>query len=989
MSFETPLALILLLVLPLAAWMAWPGRGPGRRREIISLLLRLLILLCLVLSLAGLNLVSRVDRLAVVFLLDRSDSVPPSAQAAEVIYVRQALKNMGPDDLAAVVAFGADALVERPMSSARELGEIASRPHSGQTDVAAAVQLGMSLFPAHTARRIVLLSDGASTVGDPQAAARLAAASGIEIDSLAVGSPPPVEALVTGLDAPQYLQQGERFDLQISLHATRAMSMTVRVLADGQLVYSGAQTLQAGDQSFSLSLQAGKTGFIRYQVQIEPQQDTYFQNNSLDTFVQVAGPPRVLVVAAPEGEPVGLKSEPRPPEAAKLVQALQAAHFEVEQVLPAGLPADLVGLAPYAAVVLVDVPARELNQAQMLSVQSYVRDLGGGLLAVGGPTSYGVGGYFHTPLEETLPVEMQLKDQKRRPSLAMVFIIDHSGSMIETSGGATKLALAKEAALRSVELLYPTDRVGVIDFDDAASWVVPMTDLNNPAGVQNAISTIGEGGGTDILAGLQAMAKVLPGDPASVKHVILLTDGGADPTGIPELVQRLHDQNGITLTTVGVGSDAASYLQRLAELGGGRYHFAADPGSIPSIFTEETSLVARSYIVEHAFYPAQSSASPILSGIRAVPQLQGYVAAMAKDSAQKILVSDEGDPILASWQYGLGRAVAFTSDATGRWAQAWLGWNQFASFWAQAVRSTIRDRAPSALDVRVIPASDLASDLASGDGQANAARIVVDAQSADGQSQNLNGYRLSLRVADPDGSVQSLELAQSAPGEYSAPFVLNQPGAYLIGVNALPPQGAASQQALAETAGYVLSYSEEYRKLDGDVRVLQDVARLANGRLLSLDAQGSEVFRHDLPVGSDSHPVWPWLLMCAAVLLPLDIAVRRLLLSPADLRRWLTRRRAAPQSSAARPRSERMDALFQAKQRASELSENSKQIEPPLPDLEIPDLQNDPSTPLQQGEKPGGDVETPPGFSEKKSRGPGGESPTVTSLLQAKRGRRK
>ena len=275
--------------------------------------------------------------------------------------------------------------------------------------------------------------------------------------------------------------------------------------------------LNKGRQTISIPLTATDPGFARFTVQIDPQQDGLYQNNELAAVAQVLGEPKVLIVSLPEGAPLP-NNETRPDEAAQLVRALQAAHFNIETARPADLPSDVSTLSDYASVVLVDVPARELSQRQMEALRSYVRDLGGGLVMIGGPTSYGVGGYYKTQIEDALPVEMQIKDQQRRPQLALVFIIDHSGSMGETSGGATKLDLAKEAAARSVELLMPNDRVGVLAFDDAAAWVVPLGELSDPQEVINRIGSIRVGGGTDIYAGVLAMSRMLPDDPAQVKQ---------------------------------------------------------------------------------------------------------------------------------------------------------------------------------------------------------------------------------------------------------------------------------------------------------------------------------------------------------------------------------------------------------------------------------------------------------------------------------------
>jgi len=902
MRVTSPQFLLLLLFVPVIAWMGWPAAGPGRKREIVSLVLRISIAICLIFAMAGLEIVRSGNELGVVFLVDVSDSLPPAAVAAEMDYLKSALDAMGPDDQAAIVLFGANALVERSMSPGRELQAVTSVPVTNQTDLAGAIRLGTALFPSGSARRLVILSDGAETSGDAIAAAELAAATGVQIVALPFLNQSDAEALIEGVDAPNSLRSGEQFDLNVTVQSSEPTRAALRVQADGKTLYDGQLDLRRGQQTFSLPLTAGAPGFVSYQVQLSPERDGFYQNNRLDAFSQVEGPPRVLMVAPTPGETLP-GGETRPDEHSALLGALQAAGFQVDVVTPARLPSDLPALAQYGSVVLVDVPARVLGLNQMENLQSYVHDLGGGLVVVGGPTSYGVGGYYDTPLEEALPVDMEIKDEQRRPSLAMVFIIDHSGSMAEASGGVGKLELAKEAAARSVELLFSTDRIGVIAFDDVASWVVPMTDLSNPGEVVNAIGSIQIGGGTDILAGLQAMARVLPGDPAKVKHVVLLTDGGANPEGIPELVQDLFEQNGITLSIVAVGWDAASYLNDLAVLGGGRYHFTADAGSIPSIFTEETTLATRAYIVEEQFFPKLVNASPVLGGINSVPPLHGYVAASGKDLGQVILASEKDDPVLATWQYGLGRAVAFTSDATGRWAKDWVRWGGFPTFWAQVVRYTVGESVDTALEMNIMAEN----------GQEH---IILDAYNRSGEF--LNGYKIEANVVAPDGNTQAVILSQSAPGRYEAHFQPKGQGVYLIRFSGQPGESATGEGFL-ETIGWTLSYSPEYLSLESDPDMLLRLVTTTGGNIAS--EEPADVFVHDLKSFRDAKPVWPWLLALAAVLLPFDVASRRLIVTRKDLARvmeWLAGKVVPRKQRVQKPevRSQRMDMLFQAKNRA-------------------------------------------------------------------------
>jgi Mg-chelatase subunit ChlD len=895
MRFTSPLFLLLLLLVPLTAWMGWPAKGPARKRETVSLILRTIIMLCLILSLAGMEMVRSGNELAVVFLMDVSDSMPQEAIASETAFVQQAIESMGADDQSAIVLFGADALVDRPMSAANQLALISSTPITNQTDLAEAIRLSMALFPSGMARRMVILSDGAETSGDAKAAAQFAAASGVDIVVVPFVNKAGAEAMITNVDAPTHLRPAEEFELNVSIKASEPTRAMLRVLNGNEILYEKNHELRRGTQTFSLPLTAGQSGFVSYQVQIVPDKDTFYQNNRLDAFSLVEGPPRVLMVAMSPGDAL-TGGELRPDEFTPLQQILTSAGFQVDLIGPQFFPLDLPTLAQYNSVVLVDVPARNFSQKQMEILRSYVRDLGGGLVAVGGPTSFGVGGYYGTPIEDALPVDMQIKDEQRRPSLAIVFIIDHSGSMTETSGGVVKLELAKEAAARSIELLFPTDRVGVIAFDDVASWVVPMTELNDPGQVTNAIGSIQGGGGTDIMAGVQAMAQVLPQDLAKVKHVILLTDGGADPTGIPELVEKLYKENGITLSTVGVGNDAAPFLEELAAIGSGRYHFTNDASSIPSIFTEETSLATRAYIVEESFFPEVVNSSPILANIDSMPRLNGYIASSAKDLAQVILQSEKDDPILATWQYGLGRSVAFTSDATGRWARDWVRWEGFPTFWAQAVRYTIGENLDSSLQMSV-----------SADGH-----IVLDAQSRGGQF--LNDYQISANIIAPNGETQSVVLNQIAPGRYAADFAPSQQGIYLFNLSGKQDGNSA---AFSETTGWALSYSPEYQRLDSNPDLLVRLAALSNGKVAS--ANPADIFTHDLKSTRGSRPVWPWLLLLAAVLLPFDIAVRRLIVTKQDvskLREWITSRvRAERQTTTPVQTDPRMQALHKAKQR--------------------------------------------------------------------------
>jgi Mg-chelatase subunit ChlD len=951
-----PWYLLCLLALGPIVWLWWRGRTPPWRwGEGIGLALRVSIVVLLVLGLAGLQRVQASDDLAVVFALDASDSIDPQAREQALSFIRAALAEMGPDDRAALVLFGADVLVEQPMSQARELGELLSIPATSHTDAGKAVRLGLALLPATAQRRLVLLSDGRVNVPGVDVAVQLAVASGVRLSTVPLTARSGDETWVDRVTVPRVLYEGETFSVGVLVQSTVSQPALVRLYAGDALAAEQAVSLHVGRNALVFELAAGEVGFSSFTAQVVPRDDTFTQNNVLGTFAVVKGAPRVLVVArAPyDDEDSGLMVD----DAALLVPALERAGLSVERRTPHTMPADLASLGAYASVVLVNVPAPALAPRQMDLLQVTVRDLGRGLVCVGGPESYGVGGYYRTALEEVLPVEMAIRDRTRLPPLALVFAIDRSGSMdaAAAQGGVRKLELAKEAVLRSLELLNPGDQVGVVAFESTAQWVWPMSELDDVDAVQRQVATLRAGGGTDIYAGLSAAVGALEGSEAKLKHVILLTDGGASQEGLDALVARLRDADG-TLSTVGVGQDAAPFLRYLAVDGGGRYHLTDNPGTIPQIFVQETTLAQRAYLVEETFYPTLAGRSEIVSGIEAVPVLHGYVATSAKAAATMVLASHWDDPVLAQWRYGLGRAVAWTSDAQGRWARAWVRWEQFPRFWAQTVRWTILDQDVSGLESAVIER----------DGWA---QVVVDV--AEQTGGYANDAEVTAHVLAPSLARETLALQQSGPGRYEGRFLPGEEGVYLVRIVA-QPQGAPDDPPLTEVTGYVQAYSPEYRAFGTDEGALSRLAEAGGGVLLSDPAA---VFARDAgaDVARTYTDLWPWLLAAAIGLLPFDVAVRRVVLSAADLRRAVRRVAFWRRRDAVRPtpRTERLSRLMAAKRRA------------PLPPIAVQEVQEaEEATPMP--EEGTGAARPVPDRAE-APRPPAEGETTAARLLAAKR----
>ncbi|HDS29491.1 MAG TPA: VWA domain-containing protein, partial [Firmicutes bacterium] len=587
-------------------------------------------------------------------------------------------------------------------------------------------------------------------------------------------------------------------------------------------------------------------GFYSYRINVIAEGDTEAENNLSTDYTIVEGKPRVCYVT---GDPL---------ERPYVVNALSDEGIVLDFRDFSGMPTNMIAMAPYDVIYFSDLSADRLVPDTMKAYQSFVRDLGGGFGMIGGVNSFGPGGYYRTPIEELLPVSLDLTKKGYMPSIAICLVIDRSGSMGAGMGpGNVKMEIAKYACTLVVDLLDESDMVGVVSFDSVGAWVVPMQNVRNKKAINEIIGTIRAGGGTDVYAGMYQGFQALSGANVQIRHMIVLTDGITPPADFDSLLKQMNSKD-ITCTAIAVGSDANTpLLQYIAEQGGGNYYYVDDIRKVPQIFTRETFLSSNRAVVEEPFYPLKNQLSPITDNINwaSSPALLGYVATTIKPLAVEALTTQRNDPLLAHWQYGLGRSLAFTSDAKAKWAAAWLPWDGYDKFWTQSTRWLIG----GTMQGNLIPNIYVS---------AGKAHISVDA--IDSSGEMITDATIRARVIHSDVDTRELDLFQVAPGRYEATLDTTEIGSYLVNIYREGEEGEMTDQV---STGFSVSYPPEYEKSGPNLFLLSQLTDITGG---VLGIQSNKVFAHDNQPVSRFMDLWYWLLILAVCLLPFDIAVRRL-----------------------------------------------------------------------------------------------------------------
>ena len=897
LGFEKPGYLALLALLPLLWIFSFRSLvGLGNFRRMLALALRSLVLLLIVLALAEIQLMRTSDKVTVIYLLDQSESLPLEQRQAMLEYVEQEVaqhRNRQREDQAGVIVFGRNANIQIPPfdDDIAALGGLESYVdlRTDATNLAAAIKLAQATFTEGSAKRIVVVTDGNENLGDARTVAAGLAEDGIGIDVVPVKLTARSEVAVEKITQPSDIRRGQPFETRVVLNnyserpVVGKLKLTRRVGQQVEFLNEQQVELQPGKGFYSYPHTIEQPAVYTYMADftpLDPNDDLMQQNNRATGFSYVRGRGRVLLIE--DWQHQG--------EFDELIERLRENELEIITQTSDQLFTSLAELQGYDAVVLANVPQSSGDDAQSVTafsedqIQMLVRNteqMGCGLVMLGGPNSFGAGGWANTELEKAMPVDFQIKNAKIRAVGALVLMM-HASELADGN------YWQKKVAEKAIQGMGPMDYCGLVHWDFGGDkWL-----WNHPNGL------IQIGNRRNMM--LARLGRMQPGDmpqfdpamkmslaqlnrvKASVKLMIIISDGDPSP---PSLTTRLgYKTAGIQVSTVAIGAHGPAghrTLQDLASLTGGRYYRVTDPRALPKIYISEVRRVARPLVYEPdtPISPVITYPHEILQGIDGpLPPIEGFVLTTVKDNPlvevairSPLPADDRNSTILAAWTYGLGRAAVVTTDAGKRWAPAWKNWENYDKLYSQLIRWAMR------------PVNDTGKFTVNTHVRDGKVKVVITA--LDKQDEFLNFLNMAGYAIDPNLGSFGFDIEQTAPGRYLGEFEVPQDGSYFITINPGPGQAPIM-------TGVSVPYSAEFRERETNMALLSTLANLRPeggepGEVIRYgigapDQPKGEIvdtFRRGLAPSVSSQDVWPLFLVFTACVFFADIFIRRVTIS--------------------------------------------------------------------------------------------------------------
>lgn len=818
--------------------------SPGRRPWVAGL--RIAGIAAAVAALMQPTWLARTDAISVVYALDVSRSIDPAFIDAAIRWIDRT-EARGPTHDARFIAFAASARLTADAEAIRALpvrgagGGSASALDREATDLEAALDAARDAFVPHRVKRLVLISDGVATTGDAWRGVERLRREGVRIFTSPALVRSGTDAWIAGIDTPRDWRRDEPGLVKVRVEAQARTRARVMLARDGQPLGQKSLTLEPGVNVVAFTVKIATTGATALEASVTAEGDQAHDNDRYTQSVSVRGRPRIWYV---EGDN---------PSGSPLRDALVREGIDVVSGSAANLPGKSAGYESYDAVILSDVAAKDVDAERMHALASWVRDDGGGLVFVAGAATYGESGWRESAVEKVLPVTFEAQEERRE--LALVIALDRSYSM-----KGRKLDLAKAATLGALDLLDENHRFGVITFDSQPEMTVPLAPVRSKRRAEDQISRFTASGQTNIYPALQSAYRLLVDNPSKSKHVILLSDGDTQPADFQRLVKRMAEAN-ITVSTVAIGAEAdTALMESIAKWGKGRHYYTVTPDLVPKIFIEETKRLVNESLVEEPVRAVPRRKAETIRGVdfEHAPPLRGYASTKLKDGAELTLSTETGAPLLARWQYGLGKAAVFTSDAKNRWAADWLGWPGYGKFWSQLVRETMRRDAGEDVNFE-----------ATRDG----ANAVIRLTALDAAGGFRNELRPRVKVTLPDGKTRTIDLSQAGPGRYEARMPMEAMGRAPWRFELA--EGGGVGKALVARAGVQAlhrPYPDELRLKPADQALLQAMAEQTGGKFAP---EPADVFASLGDHATRPRALWPWFAALALLCYLLDLAVRR------------------------------------------------------------------------------------------------------------------
>lgn len=900
---EHPLYLWLLALLPILWFFSFKSlAGLGKVRRFLALTLRSLVFTAMVMALANAQFRRTSEQLTVIYLLDQSESIPAAKREMMLRYVVDEVakhRQTKHSDQAGVIVFGRDALIEIPPfdDDIPSVGSIEARLGSTDaTNLESALKLAQASFPEGTMRRIVVVTDGNENIGNARDVAPQLAANGIGIDAVSVKLSNRVEGAIEKVAIPSQIREGQPFDIQVVVanYADQLgeggdikgkVRLVRKVGSNRQLITETDVVVPPGKKILTVPYEINEPGAYTYEATFipdDPNDDLMTQNNRASAFTHVRGEGRVLLIE--DVDNLG--------EFDYLVSRLRANKIEVDTMPSNQLFTSLAELQAYDSVILANVPrssgqdektVSSFSDEQIAMLVRNTEQFGAGLVMLGGPNSFGAGGWSNTELEKAMPVDFQIKNAKVQAVGALVLMM-HASEMAKGN------YWQKVVCVEAIKALGPMDYCGLVHLGPTGdSWLWGGTKgmlrvQGNRKMMLGKLNGMTPGDMQDFDPAMKMAVRGFNRVNASVNHMIIISDGDPSPPRQATMNQFINFRNktGIKISTVAVGTHGPAGsppLQNIARATGGKYYVVKDPRVLPKIYQREARKVARPLVYEResGIQPQKDFPHEILSGIDSVPPIRGFVLTTRKENplVQVGLYSQQPDEkngtILAAWEYKAGRAAVLTTDTGKRWANSWTDWDGYDKLFTQLVNWSMRP---------IDSESKFTVDTNIKDGKV---RVVVTA--LDKEDEFLNFLSMSGAAVGPDLKPFDINMRQTAPGRYVGEFAAGDAGSYYVSVNPGDKYGTIR-------SGVDVPYSSEFKSRETNRALLQALAAVApkgGAEGIVIDSefssesdvnnllQQADTFRRQLAKAISVQSVWQIFALLAACVFFADVFIRRVM----------------------------------------------------------------------------------------------------------------